>query len=100
MSDSINRQAVINAIANTCFWLSGDDWNELIECINSVPSADVKPNIHAYWESIGEAFQCSHCGTLCAVTETATHFIHHIGDKFCRGCGAMMDAEPKGANDE
>lgn len=40
--DLISRQTVINAIANTCFWLSGDDWNELIECINSIPSAENK----------------------------------------------------------
>lgn len=42
MSDLISRQSVINAIANTCFWLSADDWNELIECINSIPPAENK----------------------------------------------------------
>ena len=34
--------------------------------------------------------------SLCAVTETATHFIHHIEDKFCRGCGAVMDEKDEG----
>ena len=29
-------QAVINAIANTCFWLSSDDWEELVKCIDSI----------------------------------------------------------------
>lgn len=61
--------------------------------INETPTADVRANVHAHWESIGEAFQCSRCGTLCAVTETATHWIWHINDKFCRGCGAVMDEE-------
>ena len=41
MSDLISRQAVINAIANTCFWLSADNWEELTKCINSIPSADI-----------------------------------------------------------
>lgn len=36
-SDAISRQAVINAIANTCFWLSSDNWKELMKCINSIP---------------------------------------------------------------
>jgi len=36
--DAISRQAVINTIANICFWLSADNWEELIKCINSIPS--------------------------------------------------------------
>lgn len=39
--DAISRQAVINAIANTCFWLSANNWEELTKCIDSLPS--VKP---------------------------------------------------------
>lgn len=42
MSDLISRQAVINAIANTCFWLSADNWEELTKCINSIPSVENK----------------------------------------------------------
>lgn len=42
--DLISRQAVINAIANTCFWLSADNWEELTECINSIPSVENKEN--------------------------------------------------------
>jgi len=38
-TDLISRQKVINAIANTCFWLSADNWDELMETIDSVPSA-------------------------------------------------------------
>lgn len=37
-NDVISRQAVINAIANTCFWLSADNWEELMQCINSISS--------------------------------------------------------------
>ena len=36
VDDLIDRQTVINRIANTCFWLSGDDWNELMDRINSI----------------------------------------------------------------
>lgn len=42
MSDLISRQSVINTIANTCFWLSADNWEELVNCINSIPSVENK----------------------------------------------------------
>ena len=63
---------------------------QIASLIEELPSADVRPNIHAHWESIGEGFQCSRCGTSCAVTETADKWIWHTDDKFCRGCGADM----------
>lgn len=43
--DCISRQGVINAIANTCFFLSSDDWNELMTCINRLPSIQPKTDI-------------------------------------------------------
>ena len=46
--DLISRQAVINAIANTCFWLSANNWEELIKCINSIPSVDNKGELTYY----------------------------------------------------
>ena len=36
--DLISRQAVINSIANTNFWLSAENWQELMKAIDSVPS--------------------------------------------------------------
>ena len=42
--DCISRQAVINAIANTCFWLSADNWEELIKCINSISPINSSEN--------------------------------------------------------
>ena len=40
--DLISRQTVINAIANTCFWLSANNWEELTKCINSIPTVENK----------------------------------------------------------
>lgn len=40
--DAISRQSVINAIANTCFWLSADKWEELTECINSISTVTLQ----------------------------------------------------------
>ena len=41
MDDYISRNEVINAIANTCFWLSSDNWEELMKVINSLPSVQL-----------------------------------------------------------
>lgn len=46
--DSIDRQAVINAIANTCFWLSSDNWEELVKCIDSI--SPVNPQEPTEWQ--------------------------------------------------
>lgn len=51
-SDSyVNRQEVVNAIANTCFWLSADNWSELMECINSVPPVTITFKQEPEWIS-------------------------------------------------
>ncbi len=36
--DVVSRQSIINSIANTNFWLSSDNWDELMEAINKVPT--------------------------------------------------------------
>lgn len=37
-ADLISKQSVINSIANTNFWLSAENWQELMKAIDSVPS--------------------------------------------------------------
>lgn len=89
--DLINRQAVINAIANTCFWLSADNWDELMKAINSVPSEIKK----GYWKD-GMNETCSVCGA-------ELHDIYCISDAtdctnvafYCPHCGAYMEREPE-----
>lgn len=61
MSDLISRQAVINAIANTCFWLSADNWEELTKCINSIPSADIIEHTMAIKEYCEHFPECEGC---------------------------------------
>lgn len=54
--DCISRQAVINAIANTCFWLSTDNWKELMKCIDSLPSVTPQPK-SGKWENISDGIE-------------------------------------------
>lgn len=61
-----------------------------------LPSADVRPNIHAYWKLVnplqsddGGAYCCSNCGS-------GTWGIVPRYWKGCPWCLAIMDGEPKG----
>ena len=64
MSDLISRQAVINAIANTCFWLSADNWEELTKCINSIPSTDIMECAREIKDYCNQFSKCEDCGCL------------------------------------
>lgn len=66
--------------------------------------ADVRPNIHGHWveHKVGYIFKqiyfsCSVCGNT-----LDPHGLNcGRGDaNFCPNCGAIMDEEPKGENDE
>ena len=41
MAEYITKQQVINKIANTNFKLSADDWSEITDAIDDIPTADV-----------------------------------------------------------
>lgn len=57
------------------------------DVIVSADSADVRPNIHARWESDG------HGHIICTACKGAKLNTHR--SKFCDSCGAIMDGEPK-----
>lgn len=84
MSDLISRQATINAIANTCFWLSADNWEELIKCINSIPPVENSGE----WIELPRAFnpsenpcECSKCGHILSFMNG------YPKSNFCPNCG-------------
>ena len=54
-SDSyVNRQEVVNTITNTCFWLSADNWSELMKCISSIPPVSIDIPIKSEWVSVDD----------------------------------------------
>lgn len=94
-NDYISRQAVINAIANTCFWLSSGDWNELMECINSVPSVTPQPKTGHWikyqkpWGGM-QGWKCSNCKNHYDISDAYTMIPYN----YCPNCGSrMMGAE-------
>lgn len=95
--DAISRQTVINAIANTCFWLSSDNWKELIKCINSIPLVKPQEPKIGHWEWVQYDYNsklgnwhCSEC--RCIVVECVNK--EEKGGiplyKYCPQCGTKM----------
>lgn len=66
-----------------------DEWQEIIDGIESVPAADVEEVKHGKWEYIGTdkkgyVYRCSNCaGRIGLDYET----------NYCPNCGAKMDLE-------
>ena len=97
-TDLVSRQGIINAIANTCFWLSADNWDELIAAINSVePSAErvngvnddnaVPEREKVEWQYVthyGSRYRC------CPFCHTEKQDDNSTGWNFCQYCGADM----------
>lgn len=81
MSDLISRQAVLDEMDKR--HAEGDYINKGF--IKGLPSADVRPNIHARWESDGHGHIVC---TACKGTKLNTH-----RSKFCDSCGAIMDGK-------
>ena len=66
-----------------------DAWDEIIDALENIPSADVAPVVHARWiEKSAPArkiyFECSHCGA-----QENKHTA--IKGYYCWRCGAKMD---------
>ena len=78
----ISRQAVIDELEK---W----DWQDLYlpihfkQILDDVTPADVRPNIHARWESDG------HGHIICSACKEAN--VSTWKSRFCPMCGARMD---------
>ena len=66
--------------------------------IDSIPSADVRENIHGHWEVVSDGYgddayicECSECkDTVWVYKDTDRKW------NYCPNCGAIMDEEPIG----
>ena len=94
MSEYISREELLKKEKHQ------EDWNMFldyvtIDDVKSIPSADVRENIHGHWiEKEGSIYVCSKC-------EGAELF----EAKFCHTCGAIMDGKtehlcPEDDNDD
>lgn len=104
-SDTISRQAAINAIENTDVEITAEEWDELTNAIESLPPAntDLSDYIDRLWKiayergkserpkgewmkrsSVGN-WECSLCGSDVIATEKRI-----TGYNYCPNCGTRM----------
>ena len=104
MSDYISREAVTNELEKHKYSrdycvLHNIDWaidfGMAMASVDSIPSADVRPNIHGHWmkdDALSitiDIYRCSNCSSMSGA-------IHY---NFCPHCGADM-REPIGEKGE
>ena len=72
--------------------------DDILHCIDNMPSADVQPVKHGYWEEVTDYggwgdthYRCSVCGEEWYLEDGKPK---DNNMNFCPQCGAKMDAEP------
>ena len=102
------REAFDNADADVVeeYEDGGSDWGfsrqNILEVINSVPTADVAPVRHGRWLDVQETDMCvpdlkltaTKTAETCSVCKARIGFIGaklYLFDSFCPSCGARMD---------
>lgn len=80
MSEYISREEVLSKSYRT----NDEHEQEVVSVtdIDSIPSADVRPNIHAYWEEDG------HGHIICSACKEAN--VSTWKSRFCPMCGCCM----------
>lgn len=91
MSEYISRESVKDIVRSGISTDTEADKEYVYGLIDSIPSADVRPNIHGHWgrrivdNGFNADWVCSECGH-----REYTDFIHM---NFCPNCGADMRGE-------
>ena len=89
MNDLISRQAAINAVENTDCELSPDVWDEIMDAIMQVPSAE-RPKgkwIAIHNDPFADTYCCSECG------KQPLFEWDYVLSNFCPYCGTEMECE-------
>lgn len=80
----IDREAANLALAE-----QGFDWDKAKQALASVPTADVAPVVHGWWDA-NET--CSLCGEKSTEGLDATTWNYWLPN-YCPNCGAKMDGD-------
>lgn len=99
MDDLISRQTIMNAFAEYVRRSNNSDfapvprWNDAVEIVENLPSADVQPVQHGKWIKAQRKGIISYADGYAECNKC--HEVSYLGwnDKYCRNCGARMDGE-------
>lgn len=72
-----------------------DNWNEIIDALEAIPTADVAPVIRGTWQLLrhdkySDVYQCSECGRRISLTHGRDIAGYY---PYCH-CGAKMEPTP------
>ena len=67
-----------------------DAWDEIIDALENIPSADVAPVVHGRWEqdAYGDWY-CTNCDEVVSICESGRERTYR--KPYCPNCGAKMD---------
>lgn len=70
-----------------------DAWEEIIEALEAIPSADVQPVRHGRWDisRTDYGWNCSEFPTHCKCSLCGREIPYQDQDNYCHNCGAKMD---------
>lgn len=90
MSDYISRVEARNCITGNEFRC------RMIQSLDSIPSADVRENIHGKWERMSDLpedkddrYKCSNCGTIVHYSNRVN--LYHF-NSWCGRCGSLNNS--------
>ena len=91
MAEYIEREAFVHRLKSPYLF---NITQRIFDIISEIPSADVAPVVHGWWDDSGRytfpsgstAVRCTECG--CALTESEYHLNNW---NYCPVCGAKMD---------
>lgn len=64
-----------------------DAWQEIIDTLESIPAADVRPVVRGKWEVDGHHIKCSICSEYMCIKDQEGA---EIPREYCPNCGANM----------
>lgn len=92
MSEYISREELLSRINSTVLCST----HEAREIIDSIPSADVRENIHGTWERMSDLpedkddrYKCSRCGN---VVHHASGVNLYTFNSWCGACGSLNNS--------
>ena len=98
MADYIDRDAVMQAFSDYVWNSNHSDlvptprWNDAVEVVRCIQSADVKPSVRGEWIENKYRWTCSNCRKMFSFYDNA--FLHRYAN-YCPNCGAKMYEEDK-----
>ena len=96
MSEYISRESVKDIVRSGISTDTEADKEYVYGLIDSIPSADVRPNIHGHWERMSDLpedkddrYKCSRCGNV--VHHSNGVNLYHF-NSWCGRCGSLNNS--------